>query len=404
MTAMRYSIIMIVGLWLSVAHAQGQEVAFASPSVEEGVRQHLGFTEEEPIGFTQLDTITTLDLSHRGITDIRDVVLMPKLRMLDLSDNRVADLQPLCALDSLEWVDLSYNALRGINDLFFSSAKSLTVNVAFNHIRDFSLFGSMSSCSFVLEGAGLQFDENAPYFEVFDFYADVDDDDNPFVCYRGFTNMEAGASLICGSLHTAAQMDGNANSISLPGHLSATTQAILSNGVMGDTTWVVPPTRRSVADGGELSIITQLPESYEIGYLQALHGTVSADGLTLHYTAPSPAVADTIYLSYYEDNRTKGFAQLYIASTQTPTEVRAVAESSPFTMSLHGNILHIEGCSERWKEVKAIRVYDGIGRLLDLRLPNSGQDVDIRLSAKHSVVIVEVLLDKQRLVTKVKAQ
>ena len=401
MTTMRYFIIMILGVWLNVAYAQGQEVGFVSTNVEEGVRQHLGLAEDAPISFAQLDTITTIDLSHRGITDVRDIVLMPNLRMLDLSDNRVEDLQPIAVLDSLEWVDLSYNNLRGINDLFYSSTKKLTVNVAFNHIRDFSLFGSMSSCSFVLEGVGLQYDENAPYFDVYDFYADVDDEDNPLVCYRGITNMEAAASLMCGSLDAKAQMDGYTNSVLLPGNLAATTQAILSNGEKGDTTWVVPSTRYQVASGQALTIDTELPSSYQIGYLRALHGTVSADGTQLQYVAPSPAVVDTLYLSYHENECVKGFTQLYINGEQTATEVKSISGNPPLQMSLHGHLLRIEGNAELSKEVKEVRVFDSIGRMLAMQTPDNGETIDIQLPTKQTVVIVELIIGQQHVVSKV---
>ncbi len=312
MTAMRHYIIMILGVWLTVANAQGQEVAFVSTSVEEGVRLHLGFTEDDQIGFAQLDTITTLDLSHRGITDIRDIVLMPKLRMLDLSENSVDDLQPLTVLDSLEWVDLSYNNLKGINDLFYSSATKLTINVSFNHIRDFSLFGSMSSCSFTLEGAGLQSNENAPYFDVYQFYADVDDVDNPIVSYRGFTNMEAAASLVCGSMNRSAQLDGDTYSLSLINGLRQTTQAILSNGEKSVTTWVVPPGYKWAGDGETITLATGLPDGYTLSHAHAGLGTVEVAGNTLQYTAPSEAVEDEVNFCYYEDETLKGFSRFYV--------------------------------------------------------------------------------------------
>ena len=312
MTAMKHYIIMILGVWFTITNAQGQEVTFVSTSVEEGVRLHLGFTDDDQIGFAQLDTITTLDLSHRGITDIRDIVLMPKLRMLDLSENCVDDLQPLTVLDSLEWVDLSYNNLKGINDLFYSSATKLTINVSFNHIRDFSLFGSMSSCNFILGGAGLQSNENAPYFDVYDFYADVDDEDNPIVSYRGFTNMEGAVTLECGSLHGQAQMDGSTNSVPLAGRLSQTMQAILSNGEQSVTTWVVPPSYKWANDGETITLITGLPDGYTLNHAHANLGTVEVAGNTLQYTAPAEAVEDEVNFCYYEDETLKGFSRFYV--------------------------------------------------------------------------------------------
>lgn len=397
MTAMKRYMIIIIAC-LAVVSAHGQEVTFLSPEVEGGVRQHLGFTESQQIGFAQLDTITTLDLSRRGITDVRDLVLMPKLRTLDLSDNSVEDLQPIAVLDSLEWVDLSYNGLKGINDLFFSSAKSMTVNVAFNHIRDFSLFGSISSCRFILEGTGLQLNDHPLYFDVYDFYADVNNEGVPMVSYRGFTNVEGDVSLECGSTHVAASMDGDTYSVLLPEGLSLTTQATLSNGEVGDTTWVVPPTAYDVTNGGEVTISTGLPENYRIGYLRALHGMVDADGTTLHYVAPTRAVNDTLYLSYYENEQIKGFTELYIKAPQTATDMKDIPQELPLLVSLDGNVLRVAGLS---KGVTAVKVYDALGRLLVVETPDKGQDLTIRLPGKHAVVIVEVTCGKRRIVKKI---
>ena len=90
---MRNKLIIIFSCCLFVvSNAQGQELNFISPNVEEGIRQHLNINEESPISFAQLDTITKLDLSRRGIADVRDLVLLPKLRSLDLSGNMVEDL------------------------------------------------------------------------------------------------------------------------------------------------------------------------------------------------------------------------------------------------------------------------------------------------------------------------
>ena len=74
----------------------------------------------------------------------------------------VDNVQPLTVLDSLVWVDLSYNNLKNINELVYSKSMKMTINVAFNYIGDFSLFGLNTRCNFILEGTTFQIMENAP--------------------------------------------------------------------------------------------------------------------------------------------------------------------------------------------------------------------------------------------------
>ena len=401
---MKNYIKIVLALLCLVAKAQGQDVNFVSPVVEKGVRQHLGISEDTAISFSQLDTITFLDLSRRGVTDIQDIKLMPNLRVIDLSDNAVKDLRPLAVLDSLEYVDLRYNSLKSINGLFFSTSKKMIVNVSFNNISDFSLFCSISSCDFTIDGTGLQQNEDAPYFDVYQLYADIVDGATPKAYYRGYTNMDAAVSLRCGLLSAPAQMDGYTNSVTLLNVLDGTTQVTLSNGEVGDTTYIVPPSTHIVGAGEAVTINTELPESYQIGYLRALHGTVEADGATLHYTAPSPIVADTLYMSYYEGNRIKGFAQMYFMSQDFYDGVKTVEQDNPLKMSLHNGVLSIAAPSTQKDGLTAVKVYDAMGRTLAVKTQDTGGDVVVALPKSSSVVIVEATYAGRHIVTKVAAR
>ena len=404
-------ILSICLLSLATLNAQGQEVPFKSSVMEGAVRQHLNINEGATISFSQLDTITFLDLSRRGVTDIQDLMLMPNLRVLNLSDNAVSDLRPLAVLDSLEYVNLSGNNLISINDLISSTASSMTVNVSFNRIKDFSLFCSVSPCEFTLNGTGLQLNDAAPYFDVYQLYADVSDTRVAKACYRGYTNMEADVTLKCGELNAHAVMDGYTNSVTLPYELGETTQVILSNGEVGDTTYVVPPKVYVVNAGEEVTINTALPESYQIGYLRTLHGTVEAEpkgdgsqGATLHYTAPSPLVADTLYMSYYEGNRIKGFAQMYFMSQDFYDGVKSLRQDNPMKMSLHDGVLSISGMSAHEKGITAVKVFDAMGRTLAMQTAKNQQSIEIPLPSNQTLVIVEVTYAGQRIVTKVAAR
>lgn len=304
----------IIVCWLSATlQAQGQELTFISPLVEEGIREHLNFSEEEQIGFAQLDTITTLDLSRRGITDIRDLVLMPKLRMVDLSDNKVDGLRPLTLLDSLEWVDLSYNSLKGINELAFSKAKDLTVNVAFNHIRDFSFFNSISFCNFTLEGVGLQLGENSPFFDVSQLICDATT--SP-VTVRGLvrTNMEETVRLVCEGEEIVVPTEDEYFKQALQYNGNTSVRVELTNGERSDATWLVPSRTFKTVAGEMLSIETGLPDDYEISSAFAEMGTAVIDGTKVKYTATADNAADVLYISYSDGIRLRGFTKYYLGN------------------------------------------------------------------------------------------
>ncbi len=306
---MRKTILFLFACWLSVmVKAQGQEVSFLSSAVEDGIRQHLHLSEEASINFLQLDTITSLDLSKRGITDIDDLVLMPNLRRLDLNNNMVDDLHPLTVLDSLEWVDLSFNKLKNINQMVYSNAKNMTVNVAFNYIGDFSLFGSITRCNFTLEGTGLQLYEAAPYFDVCRLVCDATV--SP-VMVHGLvrTNMTETPRLMCGDFGTNVLADGNHFKQALNGDYTETIPVFLNNGLLGDSTYLVPPITIEMEPGETVTLPTGLPESYSIKLSNAVQGTVVINGTELEYTAPDVEVSDTLSFSYNEFGVLKGFSQ-----------------------------------------------------------------------------------------------
>ena len=408
---MKRIFIIIATLLIYETLAFGQNMTFRSVEFEAGIRQHLGIGKEDAVTSVMLDTITKVDLSGLGITTIQDVELLPNVKYIDLSHNEIEDIAPLSLLDSLRFVNLSHNMLESINLLSFSQTEEMSVDVSFNYISDFSCFNTITPCIFSIAGAGLQQDKDAPYFDVYQLYADVSDTRVAKACYRGYTNMEADVTLKCGELNAHAVMDGYTNSVTLPYELGETTQVILSNGEVGDTTYVVPPKVYVVNAGEEVTINTALPESYQIGYLRTLHGTVEAEpkgdgsqGATLHYTAPSPLVADTLYMSYYEGNRIKGFAQMYFMSQDFYDGVKSLRQDNPMKMSLHDGVLSISGMSAHEKGITAVKVFDAMGRTLAMQTAKNQQSIEIPLPSNQTLVIVEVTYAGQRIVTKVAAR
>ena len=302
--------------WLAAAiHVHGQEVSFISPDVEEGIRQHLNIGEGESITFAQLDTITSLDLSRRNVTDIHDLQLLPNLRSLDLNNNKVADLQPLTVLDSLEWVDLSYNGLKTVNELVFCNSRKMTVNVAFNYIGDFSIFGSMTRCNFVFEGTTLQLREDAPYFDVSQLYCDATV--SPAVVHGAFrTNMAEPALLLCGDSQTEVPANGARFAQTLQDGPSATAPVYLNNGVRGDSTYLVPPASYDLEPNQTMTVATSLPDNYTIRVCSAAQqGTVEVDGTNLIYTASDSFSAENIVYAYYWGHILKGLSRIELQSS-----------------------------------------------------------------------------------------
>lgn len=302
----RIMIILLAALTLSVS---AQKVAFLSPEFERGVKVHLGLEEDDEVLQSQMDTITSIDLSGLGITDLRDVVYLSKVKELDLSNNGITNTFPLTVLDSLQLLNLSSNGLESINPLVFCSADKMTVMVANNYISDFSFLFSPTHCQFTLMGMGLQQVKGAPYLDLYHFYCDVDERGLAVVVYRGYTNVEGGPVLECNGKHVGAVLDGAGHTVNVPGWPQGPAMVTLSVGELGDTTWVLPPVTRRIAAGAVVPIETGLPEGYRIGMANALHGTVTVSGTDLSYTAPGDLDSDTLYVSYYEGWQLRGFTE-----------------------------------------------------------------------------------------------
>jgi len=403
-------IVQYIILLLTAVTASAQSVTFFSPEFEEGVKRYLNIEPSAAVTQQQTDTITEIDLSGFGIKDIRDVAYLPNVRTLDLSFNEIRDVAPLLLLDSLHNIDLRNNQLEDISELAFANTDSMEVNVAYNYITDFSRFYLPSNCDIRIAGMSAQKSKNVSYMDVYLFFADIVND-QPMIKYRGYSNMEGQTMLDCGDTHVSAVLNGSYKTVKVSGEMASTTKATLSNGDKSSETYVVPPKVYVVNAGDEVTINTALPESYQIGYLRTLHGTVEAEpkgdgsqGATLHYTAPSPLVADTLYMSYYEGNRIKGFAQMYFMSQDFYDGVKSLRQDNPMKMSLHDGVLSISGMSAQEKGITAVKVFDAMGRTLAMQTTKNQQSIEIPLPSSQTLVIVEVTYAGQRIVTKVAAR
>ena len=318
--------------WFSLAaKTKAQEVEFLSPAVEEGVRAHLGMDNGGTVGFEQLDTITTLDLSRRGVTDIHDLLLMPNLREVDLSKNMLENLYPLTVLDSLERVDLSYNNLKDISDLYFSSSKKMTVDVAFNYIRNFSVFGLKTRCDFTLEGTGLQFPENPQTFDVHQLFCDASV--SPAMVYVNVsTNMAEIPQIVCGKSQFEVPLD-SFYVHALSEDIDVKAPVFLTNGTKTDSTVVIPIKTVQLNKLEEVVIETGIPEIFDISIPLCSQGTLVKEGQNLRYSASSTFKYEEIIYNYRLCGTLRGIAKIVLTSGEVPDKPCDVNEDGYVNIS-----------------------------------------------------------------------
>ena len=296
---------------MTYVSAVAQQVTFASPEFEIGVKVHLDLGSADIVQQAQLDTITAIDLSGFGISDIRDVVYLPNVRNLNLGYNNITDISPVVSLDSLHYLDLRANKLDNIDILSMASSDSMVVNVAYNYIMDFGRMLLPSQCYFTFIGSGAQIDLSQAYLDIYQLFAGFEEEQQ-CVNYRALSNLPS-VTLVCGGNAMEAPIDGW-QSILVPKDFSTTTKVYLTDGIRSDSTWVIPLQRLTVGGGEEISIETGLPDDYSISFANANHGTVTLAGLTVTYQAPAVAVPDTISLSYYQGRKLRGQARYLINS------------------------------------------------------------------------------------------
>lgn len=290
--------------------AQAQKVTFYSPAFENAVRSHIGLGESEDVQQIHTDTITSLDLSGLGLTDIRDAVYLTAVTKLNLSYNNVSDLTPLLSLSELRELSLSNNQLENVNVLAFVQSEQLEVDVSNNNISDFSYFYTPIPCDLTFLGMGMQMEKDAPYFDVCQFYAEVDDYGRPVVSYRGYTNMAA--TMDIAGTQEPALFDGDTHEKAVTGSPGEAVAVTLSNGEKSEMTYVVTPQLLTVDAGQTIELATGLPDGYTLSSASALRGTVSVVGNTITYTAPDTKVPDIVNCVYYQGSTLKGFARYYL--------------------------------------------------------------------------------------------
>jgi uncharacterized repeat protein (TIGR02543 family) len=96
--------------------AAGNVVVLPDPNLEAAIREAIG-RPTGPIYESDLEGLTSLSATYRGITDLTGLEHCINLVSLDLRDNQISDISPLAGLTKLEWLDLSYNLISNISPL-----------------------------------------------------------------------------------------------------------------------------------------------------------------------------------------------------------------------------------------------------------------------------------------------
>jgi len=109
----------------------GDWVFFPDPNLESALREAIG----RPTGRiykSDLEGLTSLSASYRGITNLTGLEYCINLRSLDLHGNQISDISALAGLVKLEWLDLSYNRISNISPL--ASLTNLTWLYLYNNL------------------------------------------------------------------------------------------------------------------------------------------------------------------------------------------------------------------------------------------------------------------------------
>lgn len=383
------------------AHPQG--VTFSSPQVEYGIREHLGIDATEEVTKEQLDTISCINLSGLGITDIHDIILLSNARQIYLQCNEIRDISPLILLDSLSYVDLSKNLLESINVLAFSHSPRMTVDVAFNHITDFSCFQSLTSCCFTISGSSLQTEADALYFRTCYLYGDGTEEKAQVRC-RVLSNVEEEARVEIANELTSVPKDGT--DVIVESNQNETHKVLLAWGDnVADSTYLVPCTVLLLKASESVTIKTGLPEHFILKDITpTTHGSVRISGTDIEYTANSEFETEDLMFSYYEDDIFKGISRIVLGSDASGIK-EVTEENGRLLISMNGlQQLHVYCSSHGLSDKAGINIYDTGGRKLVTKqvYGRNGIDTDIPISSiRGTVLIVQVTSGRKKFVERI---
>lgn len=141
---------------MSSLMSYSQNYLFADTLLQYTTAVHINLPYNSPVPQSAVDTITMLDCSGLGITDIADLAGFSMLKSVNLSYNNIEDVTILASLPNLRFIDLSNNKLTSIDVLAFPETDTLSIDVNHNYIDDFTLFTDNTIAIFNIFGQNAQ--------------------------------------------------------------------------------------------------------------------------------------------------------------------------------------------------------------------------------------------------------
>lgn len=105
------------------------EVSFQDEQLEQAIKQILQKNENETVLQKDMESLTVVDLSDRGINSVQGLQYASNFTHLDLSNNEIDDIGPLQTLTKIRGLDISRNQIASIEALSsMADMGSLKVN------------------------------------------------------------------------------------------------------------------------------------------------------------------------------------------------------------------------------------------------------------------------------------
>ncbi|MBC2183044.1 internalin [Listeria sp. FSL L7-0233] len=118
---------------------------FPDEALAKGIQNVLGKSSTaDTVTQTELDTITSLDVTAKGIHSLEGMNYVANLSSFSLTNNQVSDLGPLANLNKLVWLELTGNQIENLAPL--ANLTSLTsLFLAINQITDVSALAGLGN-------------------------------------------------------------------------------------------------------------------------------------------------------------------------------------------------------------------------------------------------------------------
>lgn len=120
------------------------EVSFQDEQLEQAIKQRLKKDGNAVITQQDMESLTVVDLSKRGITSLQGLQYASNLTHLDLSNNKIGDIMPLKPLTKIRELDISGNRISDLRALEgMTRLRSLSAN--HNQIKKLDPLKQMSN-------------------------------------------------------------------------------------------------------------------------------------------------------------------------------------------------------------------------------------------------------------------